>query len=62
MRKPVGKRLLPPATVGALPLDSTGLMPAVLKVADLGGVMGLDAGFRSASRSVAGRASPRTIF
>ena len=23
MRKPVGKRLLPPATVGALPLDST---------------------------------------
>ena len=24
MRKPVGKRLLPPATVGALPLDSTG--------------------------------------
>ena len=34
------------------------LDPAVLKVADLGGVMGLDAGFRSASRSVAGRASP----
>ena len=30
MRKPVGKRLLPPATVGALPLDSTpaGLPPA----------------------------------
>ena len=30
MRKPVGKRLLPPATVGALPLDSTpaGLSPA----------------------------------
>ena len=26
MRKPVGKRLLPPATVGALPLDSTSLL------------------------------------
>ena len=29
MRKPVGKRLLPPATVGALPLDSTIPLSAV---------------------------------
>ena len=28
MRKPVGKRLLPPAKVDALPLDSTGLVMA----------------------------------
>ena len=34
------------------------LAQAILKVADLVGVIGLDAGFRSANRSVAGSASP----
>ena len=41
----------------ALAADADGVA-AILKVADLEGVMGVGAGFRSANHSVASRASP----